>query len=75
MPVAMLGWICEARASPLTESLFLGRWARNRTRTLHTLFRVIGLWVRELKRAANHCTRTGCGQKKSGEMDGGLFLL
>lgn len=34
--VARLGWLCEAQSSPMTESLFLGRWARNRTHILHT---------------------------------------
>lgn len=34
---ARLGWLCETQSSPVTESLFLGRWARNRTHILHTL--------------------------------------
>lgn len=33
---ARLGWLCEAHSSPVTESLFLGRWVRNRTHILHT---------------------------------------
>lgn len=58
--VARLAWFCEAWSSPVTESLFLRRWACNQTHILHTPFMLLDSG---LTRAVNHLMHRNKGVK------------